>query len=178
MFDKLTRQFRVFSSDARVKKVQHYMPAVGFLFGFVWDNLTLQRIDNPFDMTTFAAFIVLSGAAIVLMGRGVTFRFSKYLPVAVQFFFGGLFSSFVVYYVKSASSLPSLFFMVLLLAFLVGNEFVEKRLHNITLASIIYALVCFMYFNAMLPIAIHRMDGLVFCGSVLIALGADRKSVV
>ncbi len=143
-------------------KIKSYIPAVCFLGGFSWDNLTLRRIDNTLDMVMFGGYLLLCGVAIFLMGRGIKFKFSQYLPMAVQFFFGGLFSSFVVYYFKSASSLPTLLFMFLLLVLLIGNEFIEKKLNNVTLASMLWGFATFMYLNATLPVILRAMNGWVF----------------
>ena len=143
-------------------RIKPYFPAIAFFCGFTWDNLTLRRIDNTLDIIIFGAYLFLAGTAIILIGRGVCFKFSEYLPVAVQFFFGGLFSSFVVYYFKSASSVPSLLFMLFLLIFLVGNEFIEKKLHDITLASTLYAIASFMYLNSILPVLFRQMHTVIF----------------
>ncbi len=149
--------------------VKPYVPATCFFGGFTWDNFTLKRIDNTLDMIIFGSYLLLCAAVIVLLGRGVKFKFSQYLPMAIQFFFGGLFSSFVVYYFKSASSLPSFIFMLFLLGMLVGNEFIEKKLNNVTLASTLWGIATFMYLNAVLPVLLKAMNGWVF----LLALAAS-----
>ncbi len=155
----------------KYESVKTYIPAVAFSGGFIWDNFTLKRIDNTLDMAIFGAYVVLAGIVIVLIARGVTFKFSEYLPWGVQFFFGGLFSSFFVYYFKSASSLPAFFFMLFLLALLVGNEFLEKRLRNVTLASVLFGVVAFMYLNAVLPVLLRTMNTRVFLLAIVCSFG-------
>lgn len=153
----------------KINKIKPYFPAIAFFCGFTWDNLTLKRVDNTLDMIIFGAYLILAGIVIILIGKGVRFKFSEYLPMAVQFFFGGLFSSFVVYYFKSASSVPSLLFMLFLLVLLVGNEFIEKKLHDITLASTLYAIASFMYLNSILPILFRRMHAIIFLLAVALS---------
>ncbi|MBD3419059.1 MAG: DUF2914 domain-containing protein [Chitinivibrionales bacterium] len=155
------------------KRINPYIPATCFLGGFTWDNFTLKRIDNKLDILIFGLYLLLAGVVITLIGRKVTFKFSNFLPWGVQFFFGGLFSSFFVYYVKSASSLPTLLFMLLLLTMLVGNEFLEKKYGNITLASIFYGIASFMYFNAIIPVLLRHMSILTF----LLAMGISAGLV-
>jgi hypothetical protein len=157
------------AARSRFLKLKPYLPATCFVGGFTWDNLTLVRVDNRLDMAIFGAYLLLAGAAIVLIGRRARFRFSEHLPLAVQFFFGGLFSSFFVYYFKSASSLPAFLFMLVLLVLLVGNEFLEKRLGDIRLAVVLYAMASFMYLNAIVPVLLRRMNALTFILALLLA---------
>jgi hypothetical protein len=153
------------------ERYKRYLPATAFLGGFTWDSLTLNRIDNVLDIAIFGAYVLLSGVVIALIGRDAKFKFSEHLPWAVQFFFGGLFSSFVVYYFKSASSLPTLIFIVLLLTLLVGNEFMEKRYGRITLTATLYGIVTFMYLNSVLPILFKRMNIWTFLLAIALSAG-------
>jgi hypothetical protein len=152
-------------------KIKPYFPAIAFFCGFTWDNLTLRRIDNTLDMIIFGAYLLFAGIVITLIGRKVTFKFSEYLPMVVQFFFGGLFSSFVVYYFKSASSVPSLLFMLFLLVLLVGNEFIEKKLHDVTLSATLFVVACFMYLNSILPVFLKHMNAFIFLLAVALSYG-------
>ncbi len=151
--------------------IKPYFPAIAFFCGFTWDNLTLRRIDNTLDMIIFGVYVLIAGIVIILIGRKVSFKFSEYLPMGVQFFFGGLFSSFVVYYFKSASSVPSLLFMLFLLALLVGNEFIEKKLHDITLSATLFGIAAFMYLNAILPVFLKHMNAWIFLLAVACSFG-------
>ncbi len=155
----------------KILKIKPYFPAIAFFCGFTWDNLTLKRIDNTLDMIIFGSYLFLNGTIIILIGRKVKFKFSEYLPTAAQFFFGGLFSSFVVYYFKSASSLPTFLFMLFLLTLLIGNEFIEKKLHDITLSATLYSVACFMYLNSILPIFLKHMNAFIFLLAIALSCG-------
>ncbi|MBD3316108.1 MAG: DUF2914 domain-containing protein [Chitinivibrionales bacterium] len=161
----------IHAAKSRFLRIKPYLPAICFTGGFTWDNLTLVRVDNRLDMAIFGVYLLLAGVAITLIGRGVRFRFSRHLPLAVQFLFGGLFSSFFVYYFKSASSAPAFFFMAIPLALLVGNEFLEKRLGDIKLAIILYAMASFMYLNVVVPVLLRRMNPLTFILALLCSIG-------
>ncbi len=161
----------VSKAQRKFNTIKPYLPAICFFCGFTWDNLTLRRIDNTLDMIIFGVYIILVGIVIVLIGRKVSFKFSQFLPMAVQFFFGGLFSSFVVYYFKSASSLPTLLFMFFLLVLLVGNEFIEKKLHDVTFSATLYAIASFMYLNAILPVLFRVMHAGIFLLAIASAFG-------
>lgn len=155
---------------SKYNRIKTYLPAIFFIGGFIWDNLTLKRVDNSVDMIIYASFLLLAALAIILSSRQITFRFSEYLPLAIQFFFGGLFSSFVVYYFKSASSLPSFLFMLTLVCLLVGNEFIEKKLHNSTLSVTLFGIACFMYLNSVIPVLTTFMNTGTFILSALLSL--------
>ncbi len=168
-----------------VKKIQHlierykpYISALFFLGGFTWDNLTLQRIDKTGDMVIFGLFVLGAGVAITLIGSRLRFPLSQFLPWVVQWFFGGLFSAFFVYYVKSASSLPTLVFIGLIITVLVGNEFLEKKYGDITLSSLLYALASFMYLNAFIPVLVLHMNMWTFFAALTLSglcIAAIRK---
>jgi hypothetical protein len=156
----------------RYEKVKRFVPAAGFVFGAVWDTVTLRRIDNAFDLSMQGAFLVLSGVVVILICRKVKFRFSHFLPVAGQFFYGGLLSAYRVYYFKSAASLPSLVFMLVVVAAVIGNEFLEKKLNDSQVALTMFSLCCVMYLNFLLPVVLHIMNVWVFLAAVAIALSS------
>jgi hypothetical protein len=170
--------------QARYQKVRRFLPALFFVCGGVWDSLTLKRIDNPLDLTILGAYLFLAGAAVVLISRRAAFHYSEYLPAAVQFFFGGLYSAFRVYYFKSSGSFPSLLFMGFIVALLVGNEFLERRFHEGLFTLVIWSLACSMYMTFALPVLLHGLGLPVFllgllvsalaCAALALASGLDR----
>jgi hypothetical protein len=99
----------------------------------------------------------------------VTFRFSEYLPAAVQFFFGGLYSAFRVYYFKSSASFPSLLFMACIVTLLVGNEFLERRFHDGLFTLLIWSLAGSMYMTFALPVWLHGLGLPVFLLGLLLS---------
>lgn len=163
-----------------------FMPAVFFFAGVGYDTLTLTRIDRLLDNLVLLLYLSLLGALIILSGRE-EFRLERveglaqapahvrwfaqirpYAPMAIQFLLGGLFSAYAVFYFRSASLTGTAVFMGLLVALLVANEFLKRRLSNLTLLITLYAVVCFSFFTLFLPVMLRSMNLWVFLlGAVL-----------
>ncbi|MCP9472233.1 MAG: DUF2914 domain-containing protein [Nitrospira sp.] len=158
-----------------------FMPAVCFVSGVIYDSLTLTRIDRLQDNLVLLLYLVLLGTLIVLIGRlGVepapegaplaafspTMRWllksRPYYPMASQFLLGGLFSAYAIFYSRSATLTSTAVFFALLVALLVGNEFLRNRLSNLRLLVTLYAVVCFAFFTFFLPVVTGSMNAAVF----------------
>ncbi len=146
-------------------RYERYVPLVSFLGGFLWDSLTLTRIDRLSDNVILLVYLVLSGVAILFIHlidqhritHPQVLRFREWYPVGLQFFLGGLFSSYVVFYFQSVSMTQTAVFFVLLVVLLVANEFLEDRLDNVYLQFTLFTLSAFSFFIFFIPIVIKRM---------------------
>jgi len=152
-----------------------------FAVGFLWDSLTLTRIDNPVDNILLVGYLALLGLMIVFTLRAQggrmpprwTRRLAPHFPWAIQFCFGALFSSYVVYYFKSASFTRTQFFFLALVFLLVANEFLQDRLENAALLAAFYSF-CFLSFLAFfLPVLLAAVNEWIFLLAGLISLGAS-----
>jgi hypothetical protein len=128
-------------------KVRPWVPAVGFIGGFVWDALTLGRTIKSTDLVILFGY--LTGAAVILVaiGRQVRFRGAQYLNALLQFFFGGIFSALFIFYFLSSSDGPGYFVVLLLAGVLIGNEFVGSRYGELTLSWVMFTVSAAMFFN-------------------------------
>ncbi|MCX5723038.1 MAG: DUF2914 domain-containing protein [Nitrospirae bacterium] len=180
-------------SSSTLKNVlaKPFMPPVLFFAGVAYDTLTLTRIDRLQDNLLLLIGLLLLGLLIVLIGRlGIepapdreqlallpsvvrwVLRARPYYPMAVQFLLGGLFSAYAIFYSRSASFTGTAIFFVLLVALLVGNEFLRDRLSSLRLLVSLYALVCFAFFTFFLPVMTGRMNAAIFLA------GAGLSAVV
>lgn len=143
----------------------------------LWDVLTLRQIDHAVDNLILAAYIVLLGGCIVLAALRVVHRLparpflttiEPFSNAGVQFFMGGLFSAYVVYFTRSASLTASAVFLVVLVAVLVANEFLWRDSINLYLMLGLYFLALFCFFTFFLPILVGSMSyGLFVAGGLL-----------
>jgi hypothetical protein len=152
--------------------VKRFLPAIGFFGGFAWDAVTLGRSITSLDL--FLLLLYYAGAALILflLGRGITFRFSEYLNFVLQFFIGGIFSALVVFYFLSSSSVPGLVVVGLLVALLVGNEFLERRYSLLALSWTMFAVAGVMFFNFALPHLFRSISSYWFYLSTVLAIAA------
>jgi hypothetical protein len=152
------------------RKYEKQFPLIVFAVGFLWDTLTMTRVDNVVDhvilLTYLAALAVMicytirrqSGCA---RPRWVQ-RLEPYFLWAMQFAQGGLFSSFVIFYFMSVSWTRTFSFFVILLVLLVGNEFLRHRLENPRLLAVLYSFCLFSFLAFFLPTVLARVDHNVF----------------
>jgi MFS family permease len=167
------------------------LPPLFFFAGVIYNTIVLSRIDRFRDNLILLLYLSLLGFLIVLTGRLGTAGVSSeeldqtesgldrlllqgrpYAPMAIQFLLGSLFSAYAVFYWKSASFTGTAVFFCLLVALLVGNEFIRDRLSNLQLLLALYALVTCSFFTFFLPVVTGWMNmgvfmmGVVFSGLV------------
>ncbi len=161
------------------KRYERYYPIVSFVAGFAWDSLTLTRIDRLSDNLIILLYLIALGALIVLThlaeegllnGPALLVTYQRWLPVGTQFFFGGVFSSYVVFYFKSAGLTKNLLFVLFLFLLLISNEFLEKRLANLKIQLSLYFLSVFAFCTFFLPVIFKVMNNWMFALSGVISL--------
>ncbi|MGY0392356.1 DUF2914 domain-containing protein [Bizionia sp. KMM 8389] len=161
-----------------IKRHEKYAPVIFFIGGFIFDTLTLGRIDRLYDLTVLClhmSALTLSLYFYNLAGDGkwkTTFlsKYLDYLPLAIQFFFGGLSSAYVIYFSRSVSLSKTMSFFIILVVLLIANEFLKKRISNKYLQFSVYFFVSFTFFTFMIPVFISKMNTSIFILSGLISL--------
>ena len=102
-----------------IKKHEKYAPVLFFLGGFIFDTLTLGRIDRTYDLVVLTSHMTLLTITLYLFNlvddnkwkNTILGKYEVYFPLAIQFFFGGLSSAYqvIVHIVKSKQGRFSLF---------------------------------------------------------------------
>lgn len=159
------------------QRYEKYIPLGAFIAGFLWDTLTLTRIDKWSDNLILLGYALAAGLLIVIIGRveqgyltrAWTIRRLDLITAATHFFLGGLLSSYVVFYFKSAGVGKSLIFVLLLVGLMLANEFFSHRLRNLTLLTAIYYFCCFAFFTFFLPVVTRTMSDGLFITSGLVS---------
>jgi len=160
-------------------KYERFIPIISFFAGFTWDSFTLNRIDQFMDSMILFLYLMLLGVSIVFMvlvDKGVVNtpiikKYSEWFPAVIQFFIGGLFSTYVVFYFQSASFTRTSLFLILLVGLLVANEFLHNKLKNLFLLLSLYFLAGFSFFIFFLPVVFKIMSIYMFLLSGLVSLG-------
>ena len=160
----------------RLERYERHISSVALVVGFVIDNLTLTRIDLWIDHIVIVAYIIVAVSSIIVVHlpkKGALIsRVQPFAPLPMQFAFGGLFSSFFVFYSHSAALASSWFFLLFLSALLVGNEFFKKRYERLAFQFGIFYIALFSYFVFIVPVLTKRMGAGIFLlsGAASIAL--------
>ncbi|MBI2056188.1 MAG: DUF2914 domain-containing protein [Candidatus Sungbacteria bacterium] len=165
-------------TERLIHKYELYVAPFTFLLGFILDTFTLRRIDLWLDHFILLGYLLVSGAGILLFNayEAGRLRFKHldtaipFVPVAIQFGFGGLFSAFVIFYVKSAAFAKSWIFLLALVLLLVGNERFRKHYQRLIFQVSIYFTVLFSYAIFALPLIVKKIGDWVFLLSGLASL--------
>jgi len=162
-----------------IRKNRKYAPLLFFVGGFIFDTLTLGRIDRTYDLVVLSLHMSFLTLTIYLFNRmddgrwKNTFleRYQEFFPLAIQFFFGGLSSAYVIYFSRSVSLSKTASFFIILVVLLVANEFLKKRISNKYLQFGVYSFISFTFFSFMVPVFLKHMGTFVFLLSGAISLG-------
>lgn len=183
------------------RRIKAAFPALAFFSGFLWDAVTLGRSITSLDLFLLLGYLVSAAGLLMWMGRrrspdlsvseqtaGVDLSqdaapapsshpwlrilLKEGPDLALQFFFGGLFSALVIFYFLSSSYLPS-FALVLGLAALLGaNEFFEGYSRRFTLSWTLFATCAILFLNFALPHLFRSASPLWFYLSTALGYGS------
>lgn len=169
----MIKRFRAF-----VIRNNKYLPVIFFSLGFLWDTMTLGRIDRIYDRIILCVY--LSSLTVCLYMYNISDdgeweniyieKFKGYFPLAIQFFLGGLFSAYVIYFSRSISFTKSILFFVILIFLLFANELLKKRISNKYLQFSVYFFVNFTFFIFFVPLISKSISADMFIISGIISL--------
>ncbi|WP_300020805.1 DUF2914 domain-containing protein [uncultured Maribacter sp.] len=153
-----------------IRKHSKYAPILFFIGGFIFDTLTLGRIDRTYDLTVLCLHMTSLSITLYLYNLADdgkwkdTFlaRYEEYLPLAIQFFFGGLSSAYVIYFSRSVSLSKTASFFIILVLLLIANEFLKKRISNKYLQFGVYYFISFTFFTFMIPVFLKELNTNIF----------------
>lgn len=171
-------RFRNSALRGFIRKHAKYAPIAFFIGGFIFDTLTLGRIDRIYDLTILSLHMTSLTITLYLFnvagdGRWKnTFleQYEEYFPLAIQFFFGGLSSAFVIYFSRSVSLSKTVSFFVILIALFLANELLKKRISNKYLQFSVYFFISFTFFTFMVPVFLREMNSRIFVYSGVASL--------
>jgi len=169
---------KIYDSRAFVQRHQRLIPVFSFFAGFTWDSITITRIDAVSDNLIIGLYLILLGYLIILtlyseqkrLEKPLWIKYSHWYPTGIQFFLGGLFSAYVVFYFKSASFTKTAIFLGLLILLLVANEFLKNKLTNTYLLISLYFLATFSFFIFFIPVITGFMNIFTFIVASLVGL--------
>lgn len=161
------------------------------VIGYAVDNFAFGRVDRPAANLVFSAYLAIAALSIALshwlqrrkdraaaaaLAAGAapaasepaperSFELSVWLPVATQFALGGLWSGFLVFYSRSAVLAASWPFLLLLLAFLIGNEVFRRYHARLVFVSLLLFFALYSYAVFVVPVFTRSIGPLTFLAS-------------
>jgi len=161
-----------------VRSVKRHWMTLSFVFGFLLDNITLNRVDQLFDNFILALYVILAMISLLLLYGGAADKLGeklgnlsvKYAPLLVQFSFGGLLSGMLIFYGRSGSWSQAWPFMLIILLAIYGNETIRDRASRLIYNLAILFIGLFSYTVLVIPVFTGLMGPWIFVGSGLLAL--------
>ncbi len=160
--------------------------------GFVFDAVTLRRVDTFWENFWVVVHLLVVAACIVLVTRQkrqgdaehesflapASSKLHFWLINVLQFFFGGLLSTLLVFYFRSGSLAVSWpFFLALGVAF-AANESLKKYYARLGFQISLFYLSLFCFAIFIVPVIVHSMGTLVFLLSGVVSLALMRLFVL
>lgn len=165
-------------SRQSLSAVKRHWMTLSFVFGFILDNITLNRVDQLFDNIILASYVVLAMVALLLLYASAAHKIQgkvgeyarRYSPLLVQFAFGGLLSGMLIFYGRSGAWAQSWPFMIVILLAIYGNETIKDRAGRLIYNLAILFIGLFSYVVLVVPVLTGWMGPWIFVGCGLIAL--------
>jgi len=166
-------------SRALIRGLYRHWLTVAFLLGFVTDLILLNRVDDLLDNIILLTYVVLATVSLLLLYVGVAEKgpaflvrfFNRYMPMIMQYAFGGLLSGMLIFYGRSGDLLASAPFFILILVVIIGNEFLSKRSNRLIYNLSLYFVGLFSYIVLVIPVLTGRMgDGMFVLSGILAVL--------
>lgn len=159
-------------------KYEGYFSPLFLLGGFIFDNLTLRRIDLWVENLVMIVYLIIAFISILFINFYYAgwFQFAifkkgvNYFPFLLQFVFGALFSAFFIFYFRSASIGASWMFILVLATMLISNEKIQERYLRFGFQISIFFIALFSYSVFSLPVLLGEMSTRVFLFSGALSL--------
>ena len=163
-----------------VKRYERQLSAVAMVAGFIFDNYLFERVDHPVTQVVLIAYLVVAILSIVLVhfieaDAEPPYLLVKARPlfvVATQFALGGLWSAFLIFYGRSALTITSWPFLLVLATMLIANEVFRQYHARLAFNCTLLFLAMFSYAIFMVPVFTGTMGRATFLLSGVLAVTA------
>lgn len=142
-----------------------------FLAGFLFDLLTLRRIDDFSNLLKQGIYLLLLGALITseikfklgtLKFKPKLKNFWEYHNLVIHFLFGTLLRSYTIFYYTSASAIASFIYIALLACLMLANEVPRIQKLGVALRVMLYSICVISFFLFFYPILLGHMEARIF----------------
>jgi hypothetical protein len=161
-------------------KYERPISSISLVGGFVFDALTLKRVDLFWENFWVVAHLVIVGTGIVLVhaiekNEGDESNPSKthfWLVNIIQFFFGGILSTYLVFYFRSGDIAVSWPFLLILALAFWANEALKRHYTRLIFQISLFYLSLFSFAIFLVPVLEHKIGQEIFLISGVVSLAA------
>ncbi len=161
-------------------RYERLISSLSLVGGFVFDIFTLKRVDFAFENIWTGAHLAVAALGIILLNvyENKKARLSPksasiihfWLIIVIQFAFGGLLSTFLVYYFRSATLVTGWPFLLMLALVFVGNEVLKHHYSRLVFQTSVLFICIYSFAIFIVPVLVHRIGADVFVASGLASL--------
>jgi Protein of unknown function (DUF2914) len=168
-------------------RLERPISSLSLLGGFVFDALTLRRVDVFWENFWVAGHLAVVTVCVIWInllddavdGDGARpeanpQKIHFWLVNLMQFFFGGLLSVYLVFYFRSGTIWTSWPFLLMLALAFIANESLKRRYARLSFQMALLFLALYSFAIYLMPILLHRISSRVF----LISGGVSVAAIV
>lgn len=161
------------------KRHESSLEGLFFVGGFVFDFLMVTEPDDLFGIIQQGLYLL---AIAALIHFELLYRLHKWRPgprlskvwnfrnLLLHFLLGTLLNIYSIFYIKSASFLNSLVFLILMTGFVLANELPIVKKSKVSLKTGLFTICLFSYISILYPIILGFVGWTPFALSVLTTL--------
>jgi hypothetical protein len=152
--------------------------SLSLIAGFVFDALTLRRVDTLWENCWILGHIIIVGVFIGLIHLKKNEAEDEKNPHKahfwfvniLQFFFGGLLSTFLVFYFRSTDIFVTWPFILLLAIAFIANESLKRHYIRLSFQVSLFFISIYSFAIFLVPVLLHQIGPKIFLLSGLISL--------
>jgi hypothetical protein len=152
--------------------------SLSLIAGFVFDAITLKRVDTLFENLWILGHLLIVGIFITLIhlqeneegGEKNPQKAHFWYVNILQFFFGGILSTYLVFYFRSADIFETWPFIALLVGAFIANESLKRHYIRLSFQISLFFLSIYSFAIFLLPVILHKIGAWVFLLSGLASL--------
>jgi len=159
-------------------KFERPISSLSLIGGFVFDAVTLTRVDEFWENVWVAGHLLIVAVCIVLINVRENIEGDEsnpgtlhfWLVNALQWFFGGLLSTYLVFYFRSGTLADTWPFFVILAGAFIANERLKKHYARLTFQISILFLSIVLFSVYIIPVIVHQIGTWVFIVSGAVSI--------
>lgn len=161
-------------------KYELYFDLIFFIGGFIFDALLVTEIDDLFSLVQQAVYLLIIAS---VLHHEILFRLHKWRPREgfftkiwsyrnpfLHFLLGTLLNIYSLFYIKSASLLSSLIFLLLMIGLIIANELPLIKKAKVGLKIGLFSICLFSYISILYPVFLGFIGWITFVLSVVTTL--------
>jgi len=159
-------------------RFERLISSLSLIWGFIFDALTLKRVDALWENLWILGHIIIVGLFIILVHvkerkegdeRNPSKAHFWYVNI-LQFFFGGLLSTFLVFYFRSTDIFTTWPFLFILALAFVANDSFKRHYTRFSFQISLFFLSIYSFMIFLVPVVLHKIGDWVFLLSGFLSL--------